>query len=471
MTQEMKGLLLEDRWAPVTSTMGFLELGAEQAAQAFATWQRELMTPRGITVEVLPVTGTLEQALSSLLPLTGGEMQRRPVHPDAQRLDRLRHQPVDRDGCRQPHALHGPEAEHPVPAGGRRAPHAAQGPRRRYGAVMLDVFGPEQPGKIRNTVRALGAANDGGRWVFEQSGEPFPFEQVEQYQARRVRDRFTFEMLKDYLRHLGLAPFEEDFYLPPGSCAWLVQKTGPFYHRRAGVHAGGGPRRPRVVTHPGRMGSTCHLRTATNRSVQPGRFLHRTARAQVLVPGLQVGGAIPGVMRLHVPGGGGPARGGLPERPHRGLLVERRTAQLDELLEQRGVQALLVDGRAHEEHHRLAQLLGRARQRAGPLPSAVCRSNRPSPVSTTSASATRRSAGASWATSRYPETMLPSRQRREPVPEAPRPRPRPAPGRARARAPGRTGPARPPARSTVPRPRPSAARRGARRHPGPAAAR
>jgi len=93
---------------------------------------------------------------------------------------------------------------------------------------MLGVYGPEQPGKISNTVRALTAANDGGRWVFVQSGEPFPFEQVEQYQARRVRDRFTFDMLKDYLRHLRLAPFEEDFYLPPGSPAWLVQKTGPF---------------------------------------------------------------------------------------------------------------------------------------------------------------------------------------------------------------------------------------------------
>ena len=36
MTQEMKGLLLEDRWAPVTSTMGFLELGVEQAPQLSA---------------------------------------------------------------------------------------------------------------------------------------------------------------------------------------------------------------------------------------------------------------------------------------------------------------------------------------------------------------------------------------------------------------------------------------------------
>jgi hypothetical protein len=77
MKQEMKGLLLDDRWAPVTSTMGFLELGAEQAAQAFATWQRGLPTSRGFTLEVLPVTSTLEQALSSLLPLTSGERQRR----------------------------------------------------------------------------------------------------------------------------------------------------------------------------------------------------------------------------------------------------------------------------------------------------------------------------------------------------------------------------------------------------------
>ena len=80
----------------------------------------------------------------------------------------------------------------------------------------------------RIDVRAIEVANDGGRWVCEEEGEPFAFEQVEKYQERRVRDRFTFEMLKDYLRRLGLSPFEEDFYMPPGSCAWLIQKTGPF---------------------------------------------------------------------------------------------------------------------------------------------------------------------------------------------------------------------------------------------------
>ncbi|MBN1204676.1 MAG: hypothetical protein JXB05_07105 [Myxococcaceae bacterium] len=227
MTQEMKGLLLEDRWAPVTSTMGFLELGAEQAAQAFATWHRELMTPRGISVEVLPVTGTLEQALSSLLPLSGGETQRHLFIPTHSAWTAY----VENGWT-------GTDAASPLRYMARwlsirclrvvAVPHTLRGDRGRYGAVMLDVYGPKQPGKISSTVRVVEAANDGGRWVFVQSGEPFPFEQVEQYQARRVRDRFTFEMLKDYLRHLGLSPFEEDFYMPPGSRAWLIQKTGPF---------------------------------------------------------------------------------------------------------------------------------------------------------------------------------------------------------------------------------------------------
>jgi hypothetical protein len=228
MKQEMKGLLLEDRWAPVTSTMGFLELEAEQAAQAFATWQRGLPTSHGFTVEVLPVPGTLEQVLSSLLPLSGGERLRHLFIPTRSAWTAY----VSNQWTRT-------DAASPMASMARRlsirclrvvaVPHTQRKNQGvRYGAMMLDVFGPKQPGKLNNYVRAVEVANDGGRWVFVQSGEPFPFEQVEKYQEKRVRDRFTFEMLKDSLRHLGLQPFEEDFYMPPGSRAWLIQKAGPF---------------------------------------------------------------------------------------------------------------------------------------------------------------------------------------------------------------------------------------------------
>jgi hypothetical protein len=107
-------------------------------------------------------------------------------------------------------------------------PNSIRKDKGRYGVVVLEVYGPQQTDWL-NIVRDVYVANDGGRWVFGQSGAPFPFEQVEQYQARRVRDRFTFDMLKEYLRHLSLSPFEEDFYLPEGAPAWLVEKTGPFF--------------------------------------------------------------------------------------------------------------------------------------------------------------------------------------------------------------------------------------------------
>ncbi|HLM48501.1 MAG TPA: hypothetical protein VK458_31845 [Myxococcaceae bacterium] len=225
MTENMK-LLLDDRWAPITSEMGFLETGAEHAARAFAAWQAGLQAPRGIAVEVRPVSGPLEQTLSSLLPMTSPETRRELFIPtrspwtayvengwggtDAASVMGYMAQTL---GCRGLRVV--------------AVPHTLRKDKGRHGAVMLEVYGPHQTAFL-NYVRALGASNDGGRWVFDQSGEPFPFEKVERYQARRVRDRFTFDMLEEYLHHLGLSPFEEDFYLPEGAPAWLVEKTGMF---------------------------------------------------------------------------------------------------------------------------------------------------------------------------------------------------------------------------------------------------
>jgi hypothetical protein len=227
MAEEMKGLLLEDRWAPITSDLGFLEWDAERAARAYAEWWGELLAPRGGEVATRPVAGSLEQVLSTLLPLTRGENQRHLFIPtrsawtayfdngwrgtDVGSAMRYMSRTL---GCR-----------------GMRVgavPHTLRKDKGRYGIVVLEVYGPHQTDWL-NILRTLYVANDGGRWVFGQSGEPFPFEKPERYQARRLRERFTFDMLKEYVRHLGLWPFDEDFYLPEGAPAWLVEKTGPFF--------------------------------------------------------------------------------------------------------------------------------------------------------------------------------------------------------------------------------------------------
>ena len=109
-----------------------------------------------------------------------------------------------------------------VPHTLRRTPAGSRG---RYGSVQFGLSGPdgEPPG---NAIRVIYAANDGGPWEFGQFGEPLPFEETERYQARRVRDRFTMEMLRDYLQALGIRAFEADYYLPPeDNTAVLLERT------------------------------------------------------------------------------------------------------------------------------------------------------------------------------------------------------------------------------------------------------
>jgi hypothetical protein len=74
----------------------------------------------------------------------------------------------------------------------------------RFGAVILEVYDEKSAQDPLRGRRSIYAADDGGRWVFDQVGEPFPFEDLEAYTRRRIRDRFTPAMMGDYLRGLGV---------------------------------------------------------------------------------------------------------------------------------------------------------------------------------------------------------------------------------------------------------------------------
>jgi len=111
------------------------------------------------------------------------------------------------------------------------ASHALfRAPERRARAVVghsiVEVDGPEKTENI-NLSSEIRLQNDAGRWEFFLQGTPFPFEETRSYKARRKTDRFTFDMMKRYLRELGLRPFDGDFYLPSsGDSATLVELSG-----------------------------------------------------------------------------------------------------------------------------------------------------------------------------------------------------------------------------------------------------
>lgn len=205
--------LLQGRFAPLTFSVGFLEMSLEAVARAYVAWTK---SNHG-RVDVRPVEGDLAGVLRELEPLTMpprrklllatqsgwtayfdngtfGPDPRTPVSYLAEQLH-----------CRGMMATNVPHTLHTQTGNARGT----------YGAVMFELFGPE-PGVFLNFERTVCVTNDGGPWRFEAEGEVQPFEETAQYAARRIRDRFTPAMLERYCLALGVRLFDERFYGGPG---------------------------------------------------------------------------------------------------------------------------------------------------------------------------------------------------------------------------------------------------------------
>ena len=60
----------------------------------------------------------------------------------------------------------------------------------------------------------------------ETAGEVQEYENTESYKQSSVKNRFTFDLLNDYLRSLGIEAFNPEFYAPE-NYGFLVNKVGP----------------------------------------------------------------------------------------------------------------------------------------------------------------------------------------------------------------------------------------------------
>lgn len=223
-------LLFDDRLAPITSEIGFVEADCSLATEAFVNWQSPIQKARGVSVTRRQVSGCLEDVLQALLPLTAVERRRFLFVPTASPWVAY----FD-NGYRGTDAMSVVSyLAKLIKCRGLRVvavPDTVQGEsasaRGRYGATILEVYGPHDT-EFLNYIRSISVANDGGRWGFHQAGTPLPFEDTTRYEAPRTRQRFTLDLLEGYLKELGLSPFDEDFYLPASDpCAEFIEKKGP----------------------------------------------------------------------------------------------------------------------------------------------------------------------------------------------------------------------------------------------------
>src|SRR5438105_4063120 len=72
----MLNQLFDDRYAPITSEIEFLECAAETAANAFQDWQNRIQSGRGVRLNRREVVGDFPTKLECLLPLTSVERRR-----------------------------------------------------------------------------------------------------------------------------------------------------------------------------------------------------------------------------------------------------------------------------------------------------------------------------------------------------------------------------------------------------------
>lgn len=190
------------KWHPVTHDFGLIQAPLERLLRELEDWHRSF----GATYLRTDITSSLDDALTSLLPLAQSKTRRLFV---ATKSDWI--------ACFQ----NGIQGSDPFPAMSYLArrmdalamricctPEHAAYPAAIWEVYASEALGGNPPLGYR---RSIAAMNDGGRWIFEESGVRYPFEQVERYRARRRQDRFTGEMLHDYLRHFGVELFTDAF--------------------------------------------------------------------------------------------------------------------------------------------------------------------------------------------------------------------------------------------------------------------
>lgn len=185
---------LFEQWSPVTRDLGLIRCSLDQVVEAHLAWAGE----HDLKLERTMVQGSLGEKLKALLPLCNAKTRSLYLPTETGWTVFLQN------------GIQGSDPAFNMMQLSLRLDVLAMRvcvtpPEARYRGVIWEVFGSEALGGTRfGRRRSIAALNDGGRWVFEESGTRYPFERTERYEAKRKRDRFTAEMLADYLSHFGL---------------------------------------------------------------------------------------------------------------------------------------------------------------------------------------------------------------------------------------------------------------------------
>lgn len=204
--------LLDDHYAPITRSIGFVRADIGDVEVAVLHWKAQL----GLSVRSEPIVG-LEFGLGRLAPLVAGSRPRMLLLSHTSEwtayFDCLL------TGTDAVSAIAYLARTLGVPGVAVTAVPDTAGLKDyqhgQFGGVSFELFGPPGASAL-NSIRAIAAVNNGGRWVFVTGGTEQPFETRARYMARQIRDRFTSDMVEAYCQALGIQVFDPSAYGPRG---------------------------------------------------------------------------------------------------------------------------------------------------------------------------------------------------------------------------------------------------------------
>ena len=212
-----------DQWFPVSKDMGLIDAPINRVVDELINWHTEI----DIEYSRRDIGDSFEGALETLPPLSI-EMRRKLFVPTVSGWVAYFQSGIDGSDP-------APELSILTERLGVLSMRVCVTPVDAvWPAVIWEVYAPEHLGgkPPRYYKRSICVSNDGGTWVFEHRGEPFPFEKQERYRRNCKRDRFTGEHLREYLGEFQLDPFSDAFYLVrPESPATLLERKSRWKRR------------------------------------------------------------------------------------------------------------------------------------------------------------------------------------------------------------------------------------------------
>ena len=220
-------LLFSNKFAPVTTNLGFIKADIQSVVDEFQTWIKEInnQLDHQIIITDSRISGDLESVFRCLLPLQRSNSDKYLFIPTASDWTAV---------C--DNGYQGTDSSSPGYLAKKlnclalwivARPHTVKSlgfnRLKRRSALIFELYGPKQTEWL-NLIRQIRLEYTFGKWEFSEFGEYLPFEHIEEYQANKVENKFSFTTFCYYLRELGLSPYSIEYYLPTESnSAHLIQ--------------------------------------------------------------------------------------------------------------------------------------------------------------------------------------------------------------------------------------------------------